>query len=199
MAANFFLVFIEVAYLILQRPEELPVYMRRIPYFRRIVIVILVFSALATSCGLYIARNSYESAFFVQIFVLALLQVATAALWALILGGVIDALVRLRHPDRISQTWTMVSIIIVSALPFCFIPAGAIPARLFPRPTLLLIPLGLLLFFWSGYIVVRGLQFLYELPIREAVLVFARAVFFALAFPVVVVFLVLLGIWHLAS
>lgn len=199
MAANFFLVFIEVAYLILQRPEELPVYMRRIPFFRRIVVVILIFSALATASGVYIARDGYESTFYLQILVMAVLQIIVAALWGLILGGVIDALVRLRHPDRASQTWTMVSIIIVSALPFSFFPTGAIPARLFHRPTLLLIPLGVLLFLWSGYIVVRGLQFLYELPIREAVTVFARSVFFALAFPVVVVFLVLLGFWHLAS
>ncbi|MBI3395398.1 MAG: hypothetical protein HY042_06155 [Spirochaetia bacterium] len=197
--ANFLIILVEVCFLVLQHPEELPVYIRKIPTFRRMIGTIVALSAFSNAIGIYITRDYYEKFFVVPIIVLAAVQIVVVLLWSLIVGALVDAIVRGRHSDRPAHTWTMISIIVLSTLPFVFFLPGAIPAHFTSRPLLLLIPLFFALFTWSAWIVVRGLQYLYELSLQESVRVFVRAILFTLAFPGALLLLASLDLLHLVS
>lgn len=185
MIRNAIVIFIELLYLVLQHPEELPVYVRKIPNLKAYIGVSLALSSLSMATGVYALRDYYQTSFWIFVLILTVNHAALSFLWALCLGAVLDAVVRIKHPDRTAKVWHMISIVLLSTLPFIFFLSGALPARLLPHPVLIMVPVTLGLLIWSLYITLRGLQYLYELSFREGIKIFLQSAFAVLIFPVV--------------
>ncbi len=183
MLRNFVTVFVELAVLVLQRPEELPIYLQKIPGIKWQILTSITLSSISSSVGFYFLRDFYDSGYITHILLLTANQLILFLLSAVIFGSVIDSFVRLQKPDRAGQNWPMTGIVLLSAFPFIFFLSGAMPARLLRHPIFIIGPVSLGLYIWSLYIVIRGLQYLYELSLGRAVIVYLKAAAVVLFFP----------------
>ncbi|MBX7057323.1 MAG: hypothetical protein K1X75_04610 [Leptospirales bacterium] len=187
MAARFLYNLVNLAYLALQRPSELPIAIERASSLRGPLIGIVTLTALAQGVGAYLMRDYYDSNFALVILVFAAIVAAVTVLWAILFASVIDAFVlRLKH-ERAGRIWSMAAILMCSALPNAFIIAVAIIARFLAQPLILTIPMYLGVFVWSLFITLRGLQYLYELNTRAAIRLYFQSLAITLGFPAAVV------------
>ncbi len=94
----------------------------------------------------------------------------------------------------------MISIALLSCMPFFFMLPLAVPAKTFLRePLWLFLPLAIGLYVWSMIIALKGLQYLYEFSIRDALRVFMSAAGIVLVFPAVFGMFFMLEIYQLLS
>ena len=180
---NFLIIFNEIAYLVLQHPEELPVSLKKIPKLRPYIIAALVFSGLCVGTGLYLLRTNYNLAFIFPVLAVTVVHVVFFLLWGVCLGALVDGLVHRITPDRAGHMWDMVAIAVFSCIPTAFFLPGAMTAKLLATPAWLAVPLLIALIVWTQTIVVRALRYLYELPLRVALRIYFRSLVILLAFP----------------
>ncbi len=183
---NFLLIFNEIAYLVLQHPEELPVSLKKIPKLRPYLFAALLFSGLCMGTGLYLLRTTYNLSFVIAVLGVAFVHSVFFVVWSVCLGALVDALVQ--KPDRPGRGGRMrdlAEIVIFSSIPTAFFLPGAMTAKLLFQPGLLALPLWLGLFVWSQIVVVRALQYLYEMPLRECIQVYVRSFGILFVFPLV--------------
>ena len=180
---NFLLIFNEIAYLVLQHPEELPVSLKKIPKLRAYIVASLLFSGFCVGTGLYVLRTSYDLAFVFPVLAVAVVHIAFFLLWSILLSSLADALVQRERPDRAGHVWELAAIVVFSSIPTAFFLPGAMTAKLLSNPSLLALPLLIGLLLWTQYVVVRGLQYLYELPLRRSLRIYLRAFGMLALFP----------------
>jgi len=182
---RFFLNFLNLCYLTLQRPGELPVALEDsgpreiLPHLAGVAIL----TGLSSSVAVYYLRDFYDSAWFLQIFLLAFLSAALTILWGVLFGALLDAIVRIRFRERAGKPWMAAALLIFSALPNVFAVAGAVIGGFLPTPAWIVVPVQLSLLVWSVLIAVIAVQYLYELNLRAAILAYAASLLPTAAFP----------------
>ena len=201
---NFLLVFVEIAYAVLQHPGELPVYLRRIPNLRAHVLLSVFLAAFSVALGVYTLRDNYAPSFFLTVLILSVVHFFLIFVYGILQGALVDAFVYLEHPERSGQAWQMVGITLLSFLPLVlFLPTLtplqflALNLLIDPRPMVVFPALGL--GFWQIIVVVKGLQYLYELTLRSAIQIYVKSVLIVAVFPGLVVFFTMFEIWQLIS
>lgn len=176
-------------YLSLQRPWELPVSLEDLAQQsgpRAILPAAVLAAALAglsSGTALYYLRDFYDGAWLIQVLALCTVQTLLTLLWALLLGPFLDAVVRIRYPERAGKPWLAAAVLVFSALPNAFAIAGAVLGGFLPDPALVAAPVQLGLLIWSIIIAVKGLQYLYELNLRSAAGVYGFGLIVSLGLP----------------
>lgn len=180
---EFLFSFLNLCHLTLQSPDELPRTLERLPRPALHLGLIAGLAALSTAVAAYLLRDYYDSGFAVYIVGLALVNAGITVLWSLLLACLIDAFVARLYKERAGHVWQTTGLMIASTLPNIFAVAAAVPARLLSNPTLLMLPLQLLLFAWAISIALRGIVYQYELSMNTAVKLYLRSLSLVLAFP----------------
>jgi hypothetical protein len=185
-----FLNFIEIAYLTLQYPEELPVYLDRIEKRRATLTICVFVASLSISGGMYSIRDYYSSLFYIEIFLYTVSGFLFFASSFLLVGSFIDALIVKEEALLKGQSWNAIAILFLSALPIWFFFPGAYIAGNLTTPLMVMLPLAFGLFIWMLYIQFKGLQFLYEIGSRALFRIYMKAAIVIVGFPVLsVIFL----------
>jgi len=201
---NFITVFIEVVYSVLQHPAEMPAFIKKIPGLQRQVMTALSLASLSSAAGSYYLRTHYASNFWFVLIILFIIHLALFLFWGLLFGSLTDAVVRLKYPDRSGQVWQMIAIAVFSCLPFMFALPLALIVRLAAlnmsmEPFVLMTPCLFAILLWSAYITLAGLQYLYELTMRDAILTFLKAAAIAFLFPTLAVLFIFLELTQIFS
>lgn len=174
---------VNVAYLAFQYPAELPTHLERGGKLTAEKTVVITLVALSIATGSYYMRGQYASSFSVVIPTLAVLMGLLLLVGSLLLGGVIDILVGFVSPSKTGRAGDMMAIALFAALPFIFFLPAAVPVRLLPYRGGVMFFVELVLSGWSLFILLRGVQFLYELSTRRAIGILVRAMAVLAFFP----------------
>ncbi len=187
---NFLLVFLEIAYAVLQHPTEIPVYLRRIPELPRHVLTCVGLSSVSSALALYTIRDYYDAGVWLLLPLLSVVHMLTLLGGGFLFGLLSDVLVRRTAPDRPRQAGQVIAIALLSVLPLAFSLPLAFPIRFLAQrigfaPGALMLPILIALAIWVFAVAVRGLQYLYEIPLRRALTVSVQATLVILVYPVV--------------
>ena len=177
---NFLLVFIEIAYAVLQHPTEIPSYLKRIPNLPRHALSCVGLSAVSTALALYTVRDYYDNGVWILFPLLSFVHMGTFVGGGVLFGLLCDILVRQRTPDRPRQAAQVIAVALLSLLPLAFSLPLAFPVRFFSlrlgwSASFVMVPVVLGLSAWVFYVAIRGLQYLYEISLRRATIVAVQA------------------------
>ena len=193
---NIFLSLIEMGYLTLQFPRELPVYMNRLPNVRILESIVLFMASLSFSTGIYRMRDYYSPSYLIHISILTSAVYFFLSIYFIFVSSYFDTTVSSKkaivNPGKAHQGR---SILYLSSFPFWFFHPAIMLLNAVNAPQLFILPAFLLILFWSIIIQSRGLQYLYELTWKDFLKNYILSSGIALIFPIVSVSsLVVLGI-----
>jgi len=174
------LTYIEIAYLIFQKPDELAVYLNKIPKILFHLVITLVAVSLSLAISIYYLKDSYDSYFAVHLLLLFLNHLFFLGIGSLLFSFILDNLVFLSSMERRGNVRDMIATSVFSLLPYMFFFPVAVFGKMLSKPMLFSVPFFLILTAWSFYILIRGVQFLYELPpARSALLIIVSSILLA--------------------
>ncbi|MCE9598189.1 MAG: hypothetical protein K8S54_09505 [Spirochaetia bacterium] len=189
-----FLTLVDVTSSTLYKPEELPAILRGgavgTPHW--LIAAILPSASIAT--GAYLLRDYYESVFLFSILFHTLLQAVLFLVIAFITGAIVDAMMHAKRPEKAGRSRDVFRIAIFSLLPLAFVFPAAVIARITPIPKVVALVFGILLYLWVIFNLVKSIQFLYEMPLRDVVRSIAMSLGAILGLPVLVFGLLLVKI-----
>ena len=187
---------IEMGYLTLQFPRELPVYMNRLPSVRILESIVLFMASFSFSTGLYRMRDYYSPSYLIHLTVLTSAIYLFLSLYFIFVSAYFDTKVTsnkaIVNPGKAHQGR---SILYLSSFPFWFFYPVIMLLNALNVPEFLFLPAFLLIFSWSIIIQIRGLQYLYELAWKNFLKNYILSSGIAISFPFVAVSaLIVLGI-----
>ena len=185
---SFLLVFLEIAYAVLQHPTEIPAYLKRIPDLPRHALACVGLSSLSSALAIYTLRDYYDSGVWILLPLLSSVHMGTFLGGGVLFGLLADVLVRQRTPDRPRQAGQVIAVALLSLLPMAFSLPLAFPVRFLSMrvgwsPVVVMVPILLALSAWVFYVAVRGLQYMYEISLRRAMVVAIQSSLAILIYP----------------
>lgn len=201
---QFTVVFLEIAYAVLQHPTELPVYLKRIPDLVQHVVVSVSLAATCSALSVYMLRDYFDGSVWIVFPLLSVLHTLCFLVGGVFFGLLADTLTRRMVPDRPQQPLQMVAVALLAMMPLAFslpltFPLKLIASRLGVSVVFLMLPVVLALCVWVFLIATRGLQFLYEIPLRRAVTASVQAALIVLAYPLLMAAFFALDVAQLLS
>jgi len=158
---------VELVSAALYKPEELPVVLdgSGVRGFHSALAIAL--PSVSVAVGTYLLRDYYESIYVFTILFHTIVQAFVFFLIAYLLAGTVDASVHKRRPERAGRAQALFRIAVFSLLPLSFSVPVAVIARIIPKPIFVALPGVLILYFWSIMTLLKGIQFLYEMPLKD--------------------------------
>ena len=185
---NFFILHIEILYAVFHYPIGLPGHLKKIPGLNKHLLFSLFLISLSSAVGTYFLREYYSDSYAVTIIVSTLLHIIFFLMCGFIFGALADAFVARKYSDRAGRSNQMVAIAVLSFLPWLFFLPAAFSARYVAAQTNTAVfvwmwPVVLAIMFWSLFILYVGIRYLYDLTLRDALLIQLKSVAVFMIFP----------------
>lgn len=189
-----FLTLVDVTSSTLYKPEELPALLRNqsVGTAHWLVAAILPSASMAT--GAYLLRDYYESVFLFSILFHTVLQTLLFLIIAYIAGATVDSQMHAKRPEKAGRSREVFRIAILSLLPLSFVFPVSVVARITPVPQIIAGIFAVLLYMWVIFNLIKSIQFLYEMPLRDVVRSIALSLGAIFGLPVLVFALLLVKI-----
>lgn len=186
---------VELFYMTLQYPEELSVYLDKIPEIKILEKIVVFLVSLSAAAGLYNLRDYYSSSYAVHLLMLTGAIYLFLYFIIVLFASLFESFIQKTNPAKSGSGNQARSIFTLGILPLVFFQPASVVSSMLEKPVFLILPIFSFLLFWCIQIHLKSLQYLYELSMQQTVKFYFMSLLYLIAFPfLIIALLIVMGI-----